>query len=538
MSTLMSVALHTIWTFTRVKLVRGDPVVARAHNARRLRLAFERLGATYIKLGQLLAMRPDYLSPEYVVEFQHLLDDVPAFPPDVAVRVLEEELNGNIQDLFLTFTGHLLGSASFAQVYEAKLHTGDRVAVKVQRPGIERLVRVDLKLMRWLVTVLDASALLLSIKLRPILNDFEAVTYQELDYRIEGRFANRLLINSDGDPFQVIPRVFWDLTTKHVLVVELLEGLWITDVLTAVAEEDTATLEVWEADGLDLSLVARRILRTLLRQGLGGGGLFHADPHASNLVILDDNSIGLVDFGIVGFVGNDLREKSLRLLGQIGAGNASAAFHEMVQILEPRGGANLKAFKSEFSSLIEHWHNAASDPLAPLREKSTGRLLLATLNSMRKHGLHLPPNLALYFRALIIVDTIILRLDPQLDMSLELSLTLTELGREHLLETLTWDQYYTAALSYQKLLLKLPYILSELSDIDVGREVTRVKEIVLHYVWSVLLVVGGVVLFLKIRGITTFRISSLSISWSATFVLVVLSALFVRWWSRRVRSRG
>jgi ubiquinone biosynthesis protein len=533
----MSVALHTIWTFTRVKLVRGDQAAARAHNARLLRLAFERLGATYIKLGQLLAMRPDYLSPEYIVEFQHLLDDVPAFPPDLAVRVIEEELNSNIQDVFLTFSGRLLGSASFAQVYEAQLHTGDRVAVKVQRPGIERLVRVDLRLMRLLVTVIDASAILLRIKLRPLLQDFEAVTYQELDYRIEGRFANRLLINSRGDPSQVIPRVFWELTTKHVLVVELLEGLWITDVLTAVAEEDTATLEAWEADGLDLSLVARRLLRVLLQQGLGSGGLFHADPHASNIVILDNNSIGLVDFGIVGFVGNDIREKSLRLLDQIGSGNASAAFRELVQILEPPGGANLKAFKAEFTSDIEHWHSASSDPLAPLREKSTGRLLLATFNSMRKHGLRLPPNLALYFRALIIVDTIILRLDPELDMSRELSSTLTQLGKEHLMETLTWDRYYSAVLGYQRILLRLPYILSELSDLDVGREVTRVKEIILHYVWSVLLVVGAVVLFLAIRGVTSFRISShLSLSWTTIFGLVVLSALFVRWWSRRVRS--
>lgn len=546
-------ALRTLASFGLATITHRNRDDARAANARLLRETLEGLGATFIKFGQVLAMRPDYLSPPYIKELQRLLDDVPAFAPPVAVRVIEDELGSPIDGLFLDFDGKLLGSASFAQVYEARLHSGERVAVKVQRPKIEALVRVDLRLMRGMCTMVDATAILMRIKLRPLFADLEAWTWQELDYRIEGRFANRIRLSARRSTFERIPEVHWGMTTKRVLVLELFEGIWITEILSAVASGDEDALTKWANDGVDLDLVARRLLRTMLRQGLQSG-LFHADPHASNIVVLEDNVVGLVDFGIMGYVGRDLREKAMRLFAELGNGNASSAFRELIRIIEPPGHADLKSFKREFSADIEAWHNAASDPLASLEEKSTARLLFGNLNSMRRHGLHLPTGLIRYYRALIILDTILLRLDPDIDVAQELASSLTEISTQEMLKDLTWDRYYSAGLGYQAMSIQLPQVLSELLDVrllsdvldngrnlaqgflEVGREFTRAKEVVLRLTGSLLLFAALVIVALGARGTGTYRVSSITVSWPVAAALCLLAGVCCRWLARRVRA--
>jgi len=529
---------------------------ARLANAHHIRRTFESLGGTFVKFGQVLATRPDYLPEEYIRELEYLLDQVPPFPTERAVEVVEEELGEDPMKSFSVFPGTLVASASFGQVYEATLRDGTRVAVKVQRPGMERIVRADLRLLKALTRFIDATTIIMSVKLRTIFTDFEAWTWQELDYRLEGRFANRLYLNSVDSAIEAIPAVYWDLTTRRVLVLEYLDGIWVKDVLAALGQGDADLLAEWEADGLNLSEVASNLLKVLLREGFTEG-LFHADPHPSNIVILEGNRIGLVDFGIVGYLGNELRTNMQRLLHELTAGNPNGAFRELLRIAPPPGNADLKAFRSEYQTHVDNWKSAVADPYASLAEKSAARLLFGNVKSMRRHGLHLPGVLIRYYRALIIVDGIILRLDPEIDAATEFREFLEHLVTQRILEGLTEDDYYRAVLGYQAVFMQLPGVISELLEnrmlidvleggerlgagfVDIGRRLDRAKEAGLRFASMLALIGAALVVVLRVRGTIEYQLfDNQAVSWSvAAFVLLIGSAV-LGWLSRRVHARA
>jgi ubiquinone biosynthesis protein len=556
LTTLAVFFSRMLFSAIRARFSRRARKQARKANAKHLRHALESLGGTFVKFGQVLATRPDYLPDEYIRELEFLLDQVSPFPTAVAVQVVEEELKTDPMEVFSVFPGKLVAAASFGQVYDAQLRGGIRVAVKVQRPAMDKIVRADLRLLKALTGFIDATTLIMSVKLRTIFSDFEAWTWQELDYRLEARFANRLRRNAADSPIEAIPAVHWELTSRRLLVLEYLEGLWVKDILTAVDQKNDVLLAQWEKDGLDLGLIARNLLRVLLREGFTEG-LFHADPHPSNIVILEGNRIGLVDFGIVGYVGHELRTNLQRLLHELSAGRPSGAFRELLRIAPPPGNANLKAFRAEYQAHVDSWQSAVGDPFASLAEKSAARLLFGNLNSMRKYGLHLPGVLIRYYRALIIVDGIILRLDPEIDTATELHQFLDQLVTQHILETLTEDDYYRAILGYQSIFMQLPAVLSELLEtrmlinvlesgerlgagfVDIGRNLDKAKERTLRILSTAALVAAVVVLVLRIGGNEEYRLfDHRSAPWSVVGVVLLLSYVLFGWLARRVRARA
>lgn len=255
--------------------------------ASQLRRILTSLGPTFIKVGQSLSTRPDLVRKDYLEELIKLQDQLPAFDQDLAIAVMREELGKEIDEIFSEITPQPIAAASLGQVYKARLHNGQEVAVKVQRPHLLPILSLDLYLMRWASTWM-APILPLNIghNLTVILDEFGVKLFEEIDYINEGRNAEKFAANFIDDPTVKVPTVYWEYSSQHVLTLEWINGFKLTDTESVIAA------------GLDID--------DLIRVGVVGGlrqllefGFFHADPHPGNLFALADGRMAYIDFGMM-----------------------------------------------------------------------------------------------------------------------------------------------------------------------------------------------------------------------------------------------
>jgi ubiquinone biosynthesis protein len=553
-TTVLGFRLSAYLIAARLRASMSEALVRRS--AKILASTLEQLGGTYVKFGQLLAMRADFLPPPYIEELAHLLDRVPPYPTAMATRIIQEELGKPLHELFIAFEDTPIASASFGQVYRARLPTGELTAVKVQRPGIVSLVRADLRIMAFLAWIADLTTILLTVKAREFYREFRSYTRQELDYVTEARNIYRIYVNSLDTPFERIPQVYWEYTSSRVLCMEYLDGVWVNDILAAIDRDDTSTLKHWQKEGVDFKLVAFRLTYIMLKQGFRDG-VFHADPHAGNIVILDDNIIGLVDFGIVGMLSGDLQRHMLQLLSHMGEGSASGAFAAILRVLQPGREVNLRSFKRDYESNMQSWLDVAVDPIAGLREKSVARLIARNLSLIRRYGLHLPSAVARFYRALLIVDSVVIQLWPSINMVTTLRSALTEIQQQRLLRTLTPANYINASLAYEALALRLPMVLSEWADsgpfsemlnasFSLDRGPTTARRYSGHAVAAlmrtvgILLIVSGVFIIVArhfYEGVRTIHIANLHLTSGAAVTTFLLLGVISIWISRLIRGR-
>ena len=277
----------------------------------RMRLALESLGGAWLKLGQMLALRYDLLPAAYCDELFGLLNRVAPFPYADVRRIITQELGAGPETLFASFEEQSFAAASIGQVHRATLHNGDRVAVKVQRPGIRRTLQADIDLMYGTSWLLDLVHLFGVGRTRDLIDEFARWTADELDYMVEARQAVLLWDHAQGDRYERIARVYRDYTTSRVLTTELIEGIPLIEIMVARRNGDTAFLDGLAAAGHDLDRIVRRLDWNMLNQ-VFVFGYFHADLHPANLFVLPGDAIGYVDFGIVGQLPNRVRDSLTR----------------------------------------------------------------------------------------------------------------------------------------------------------------------------------------------------------------------------------
>jgi ubiquinone biosynthesis protein len=280
----------------RVLAALGHDAHPEQTRAVRLRLTCETLGPAFVKFGQTLSTRADLLPSEVTTELARLQDAVAPLPQGVAEKTIEDALGCPLEDVFLEFEGKPLAAASIAQVHRARLHSGEVVAVKVRRPGIEEIIEADLAILADLASLLESrypDAALYSLS--ALVAEFARTIRREQDLVREGRLIDRVASQFAGDPTVRFPRICWQLTRSNVLTMEFLEGTKVS----AVGTED--------APGLDSHHVERRGADAVLRQ-IFVNGLYHADPHPGNVLVLAGNVIAFVDFGIVGRIDRQMRD--------------------------------------------------------------------------------------------------------------------------------------------------------------------------------------------------------------------------------------
>lgn len=253
----------------------------------RLRRAFEELGATFIKLGQLLSTRSDLIPRDILEELSKLQDDVAPFPNAQAQAMIEAELGKPVEELFAWFDAKPIAAASISQVHRARLHSGEEVVVKVQRPGVRRQIQTDLEILTGVARVVQE-------RLRPgllnpidLVDEFTRQIRRELDFAMEGRHYDRFRDQFESDPGIFIPKVYWEFTTERLLTIDFVDGVKASD------------LAGMERAGIDRREIARRCAAAFLKQVMLHG-YFHGDPHPGNLFVLPGDRLALIDFGVVG----------------------------------------------------------------------------------------------------------------------------------------------------------------------------------------------------------------------------------------------
>ncbi len=364
----------------------------------RLRMAFEELGPTYIKFGQILSTRPDLIPVEFIDELSKLQDDVAPFGFSQVSDVIESEFGALHGDLFESLDETPLASASIGQVHRAVLKNGEEVAVKFQRPGIRRIIEVDLEIMLHLATLAERHIEELSLH-RPvkIIEEFARTLEKEIDYRNEATNMERASRHFLNSPYVYIPNVYREMTTSLVLTTEFIKGIKITD----IAKLDAA--------GLDRKLIAARGAELVLSQ-IFDHGFFHADPHPGNVFALPHNVICLLDFGMAGVVDRQTREDFVDLVDSVVRQNESRAAQMLLKLTSWEEEPQMRMLEREVADFMgRHFYK-------PLKELEFSRLLRELLELATNFRLRIPPDIFLMLKAISTVESVVRILDPEFDI--------------------------------------------------------------------------------------------------------------------------
>jgi ubiquinone biosynthesis protein len=379
-------------------LRRKPPLPSDITPAQHVRLALEELGPTFIKFGQILSTRPDLLPPAYVAELTRLQDQVPPAPWEIIKPAIEEELDDSLEQLFSFFEPVPIAAASLAQVHAAVLPDGQEVVVKVQRPKIEQTIKLDLDILYYLARLAqDRTPLGQSYDLAEIAEDFGIFLRAELDYRREGRNADRFRTNFANEPHLCIPRVYWDYTTSRVLVLERIAGIKIDDI---------AALEAAGYDRYQLALhSARLIIREVLEDGF-----FHGDPHPGNILVMPGEVIGLMDFGTVGYLTAADRANLIRLYIVAVQLDVASIVDQLVRMGVAQPTVDRAILQRDIQRLLLKYHGAS------LKEVQFQELLDEIRPIVYQHHLRLPSDLWLLAKTLVMMEGVGKRLYPDFDI--------------------------------------------------------------------------------------------------------------------------
>lgn len=461
----------------RLRLLLNRPDASPDPSPRLLRTALEDLGGAFMKLGQILAMRPDFLPDAYISELSLLLDRVPPFDSSVAREIITSELGKPMEELFVVFSEKPIAAGSMAQVHRAKLPTGEWVAVKVQRPGVRQAFEADIRLIRLLTGLAESAGVFRRVTIKPLIDDFVAWTREELDFQQEATYAHRLREKAQKNPDSCIPRVYWDYTACRVVTLDFFDGIWLSTLLKDLDERGIEARVEFAKQGIDLSLVALRIFYNALFQ-VFEDGLFHADMHAGNMILLPDHVIGYVDFGIIGEIGRDLLNAELGMLDQLQREDLDGFFRALLRVLDPPPETlDLHAFEAEVKQNVRAWRNAFYCPHATLNERSGAAMIMRNVLAARKYGLRFSEIAIRYYRVLTMVEMVVLRLDPTFDIQGELREFIIQLRLRILLKETTPARTLENQLTNLFLLRSLPVVLS-----DAAEQFRRDREIVLSAV--------------------------------------------------------
>jgi ubiquinone biosynthesis protein len=368
--------------------------------ARSLRRTLEEAGVTFVKLGQLMSTRDDLLPPEFITELRGLQDQVAPVPWTLVQELLAAELSAPVEQVFSQFEQKPLAAASIGQVHRATLPSGEEVVVKVQRPGITTVVDRDLDIILRVAASLERrAAWARDLGAVELANGFAAALREELDFRVEARNLTTITASSarhrSSDRVR-LPHLHDEFTTQRILVMELLDGVPLGRADAVIAE-----------DGLDRTELARTLLRSLLRQ-IMVDGVFHADPHPGNILVLADGQLALLDFGSVGHLDTQLQGALQSLLLAIDRRDPAALRDALLEITDDAPDVDVQSLERSLGRLMARH---LSPGLTPNAEAFADLFRIVSA-----YGVAVPPEIAAVFRTLATLQGTLARLAPEFDI--------------------------------------------------------------------------------------------------------------------------
>lgn len=389
----------------KIKLKRKIPLKKRIKKTKketmppevRLRKTLERLGPTFVKFGQVLSVRPDLLPKDYIRELEKLQDKVPAFPFSEVKKIVENELKKPIHKIFPKFEETPIASASISQVHKAVLKNSNVVAVKIQRPNAEQIMREDIEIMLHIASLIEKHIEKIR-KYEPvnIVRAFEDWTKDELDFELEARNAKIFALNFKDDPDIIIPNIYDDYTTGKIITMGFIDGTELNNI--KILKNELKKRKV------NPDLIIKKGFDAILTQ-VFLHGFFHADPHPGNILVTKDNKIAFVDFGITGRFDEDLKEKTTDLL-------YSLVFHDVDKFTDTliRMGMDdidKLRFKEELRTIIEPLQ------VSSMEDIKLSNVIEDVLHISMEHKLRMPKEFVLFGKTLITLEGIGLKYNPR-----------------------------------------------------------------------------------------------------------------------------
>ncbi len=374
------------------------PDIAKLMAAERMRLVLEELGPTFIKLGQILSTRPDVIPRAFVLEFEKLQDNVPSFSFEEVQAQITGALGGPVEQFYAEIDPVPLAAASIAQVHRARLRTGEDVVIKVRRPGIVEVVESDISALMALAGLaerhMSGSELYDPVG---IVREFARTIRREMDFSREGHTIEKFRDNFVKTPWMYFPRVYWEQSSRAILTMEYVAGVKVSD------------RERLLAQGLDVKLIARRGAGSFLEMVINHG-FFHGDLHPGNVLILQDNVICLLDYGIVGRLDDELKTFLTDILSAV----VNRDMDEVVSLLLFAGdisdSMDTRALKRDLFNFIDSSYEI------PLKEIEVGRMLMEFIEIITLYNIRISPDLMMLTKSLVLIEGMGRALDPGFDM--------------------------------------------------------------------------------------------------------------------------
>lgn len=363
------------------------------------RLALEKLGPTFIKFGQILSLRKDFVPEELCRELEKLQDKVPPMAQADVVKVIELDFREPLYKVFPDFDKNPIGSASLAQIHVAHIDDNIKVAVKVQRPGIRRIVLNDINVLKSLAKILERlSKTLRQYQLSMFVKEFENYTLRELDFKIEGFHAEKFSVNFKDDTHINFPKIYWHKSTSKVLTMQFIEG---------IKPKESVSLDKYGIDRAKVaSIAANAVLKMLFIDGF-----FHGDPHPGNILITKENKIYFIDLGMIGTFSEKVKNYMFLFYYYMNLENFDNAVNNFCKMLTITKESNLEGFKEELVELIRKFSSSS------LENISIARIILDTLQIGVKYNVYFPRDTFLMSKSLITIESIGYMLVPGLKLA-------------------------------------------------------------------------------------------------------------------------
>lgn len=360
----------------------------------KLRHILQSLGPTFIKLGQIAGSRRDLVPKEIAQELEKLQDEVEPFPYEAVKEVFMEEIGATPDEIFTSFQQEPVATASIGQVHIAELPTGEKVAIKIQRPEIEKNVYIDLEILKDIANIMDEKITWArAYHLKDMIEEFSESLHNELNYYTEGRNGERIGAQFHDDPVIHIPEVYWDYTTRRILTMECVEGIKVSHI------------EKIEEAELDKKLIAERIADAMFEQVLDYG-FFHGDPHPGNIFILPNNEVSFIDFGMVGELSDELKINFAALLLNVKEQNAKKMVKTFYKMELMDNVTDTTDLHRDLDKLLRKYYDVS------IKELNLGGIILEIFNIAYRHHVDIPKDISIIGKAILTMEEIIKMLDP------------------------------------------------------------------------------------------------------------------------------
>lgn len=496
-----------------------------------LRAAFEELGPTFMKLGQFISTRTDILSSEWIVPLSKLQSDAPPVPYDDIKQIIEFESGGPLESSFVEFDETPIGTASLGQVHRAVLHSGEQVAVKVRRPHIEMVVNQDVQVLRHLAAIAEKnSSLARQFSVKETIDEFAASLLKEMNYRLEAAEALNVKAQIDNE-WIYVPAIFPDYTSERVLVMELVEGKKLTsEAINQINQQRRKEL----AEAIAESVLAQVYVK----------GVFHADPHPGNLILLKDETLALIDFGNTGRLSEEMKQLLAECLFSLNDRD-SVSLSLAIQSLGANREVDTKAMRRD----LDTWMNTYLD--RALQEVKMGTMFQELFALAAKHGIRVPREFIQVGQAFLKVEQTVSALDPDI----RFSVILKDTG-----ERLMWEQLHPKRLLRETRKLtrqiqlsarKLPTVINETirkwengephlqmnikPDDDMMSRIERIAHMLILSVMMLAfsIIIAGVIIGIKISGdnsqLTNTYTFQIVLSIAFLITILFLITIYMMW---------